>query len=93
MSNNANANVAPTKNPQMTSEIDTLEERVKRVNELVENLEVRLKSVLREEGSPPRPEDQDEQALVHHAHRLRSIRRVADDTIYSLESVLAQLEV
>lgn len=83
----------PTKNSQMTSEIDTLEERVKRVNELVDNLKVRLQSVLREEGNPPRPEEDDEQALVHHAHRLRTIRRIADDVIYDLEGVLAQLEV
>jgi hypothetical protein len=81
------------KNSQMTSEIDTLEERVKRVNELVDNLKVRLKSVLREEGSPPRPEEADEQALVTHAQRLRTVRRIADDVIYDLEGVLAQLEV
>ncbi|MCK5308349.1 MAG: hypothetical protein KAJ73_07035 [Zetaproteobacteria bacterium] len=82
-----------TQNSQMTSEIDTLEKSVKRVNELVENLNVRLKPVLREEGSPPRPEEADEQNLVTYAHRIRTIRRIADDVIYDLEGILAQLEV
>ncbi len=82
-----------TKNSQMTSEIDTLEKAVKRVNELAENLNVRLKPVLREEGSAPRPEEGDEQNLVTYAHRIRTIRRVADDAIYDLETILAQLEV
>ena len=83
----------PMKNSQMTAEIDTMEKSVKRVNELVENLDVRLKPVLREEGNAPKPEEGDEQSLVTHAHRIRTIRRIADDTIYDLETILAQLEV